>query len=113
MLKVAMVTTFPRTPPKRPTASRPRLAGSGAGMSWRPLIGASPESGDLRQKCEVLAVSLHHGLYEHPSPEHRAWARAAVEDIDGSALAYGVSNLLYGHPAERIADILVGEVAAG
>ena len=33
----------------------------------------------LADRCDVLLVSIHHGFGNYPSPEHRAWARAAVE----------------------------------
>jgi len=66
----------------------------------------------LRGRSDVVIVSLHHGFGEYPSPEHRNWAKAAlqagadafvthhshmisgVERIGRGAAAYGLANVV-------------------
>jgi len=67
---------------------------------------------NLRGGCDVLIVSVHHGYGEYPSPEHRSWAKAAIEagadafvshhshlisaieQIGNGVAAYGLGNVV-------------------
>lgn len=67
---------------------------------------------NLRVGCDVLIVSVHHGYGEYPSPEHRSWAKvaieagadafvshhshliSAIEQIGNGVAAYGLGNVV-------------------
>jgi poly-gamma-glutamate synthesis protein (capsule biosynthesis protein) len=58
----------------------------------------------LREGCDLVIVSLHHGEPKWPDPEQRRWARAAAE-AGAAACVFHHSHIVSG--VERVGDCLV------